>query len=254
MASWTPAFDGETVAIVERVVAGDPRDAWRALMVAIAPHLEAWARNHRLLRRCRLAGDDDARAVMVAVLERLAADRHANLRRFVARERASEPAIADDDLVARVERYAKLDDDGDARAPVDAGEATPLRAWLLRLLDYTARDHVRERLGWRTGDAPTKRALHSDAVPLDDAPVLGARPPMTDRLTIAQLLDEVVACIATFPAEMRAALELWLDDLDDDDIARRLALPDGARARAVIRAGQARLRERFRGRSPVLFA
>ncbi|RZM00454.1 MAG: ShlB/FhaC/HecB family hemolysin secretion/activation protein, partial [Variovorax sp.] len=40
--------------------------SWRALMVRIAPSLEAWARGNSLLRRCRLVGDDDARAVMVA--------------------------------------------------------------------------------------------------------------------------------------------------------------------------------------------
>ena len=53
---------------------------------------------------------------------------------------------------------------------------------------------------------------------------------------------------------MRAAVLLWLDDVEPADIARQLELEDASRARALVRAGQARLRERFRGRSPLLFA
>jgi len=88
---------------------------------------------------------------------------------------------------------------------------------------------------------------------LDEAPEPGARPPMTDRLTMQKLVEEVQSYVATFPEDMRVALALWLDDLDHDEIAARLEL-DATRARALVRAGQARLRERFRGRSPLLFA
>lgn len=199
-------------------------------MVRIAPFIEAWARGNALLRRCRLASDDDVRAVMVAALERLAANDFENLKKFAA--------------------------NGDPAAPAaDVSGDTRLRAWLLRLLDFTARDHVRKRLGW--GAQPggrTKRELHSDAVPLDEQRVPGARPPLTDRIFVARLVEEIVAYVATFPQAMRDALELWLDDLDPAEIAVRLELPDPARARALIRAGQARLRERFHGRSALLFA
>ena len=114
---------------------------------------------------------------------------------------------------------------------------------------------MRKRLGWGARDgAPSKRDLHSDAAPLEDHPEQAQRPPMTDRLTVSKLVDEVSQHIATFPEEMRAAVTLWLDDVAPDEIAKRLALADAAKAKALIRAGQARLRERFRGRSPVLFA
>lgn len=261
MSGWTPGFDRDARALVQRVVDGD-RAAWRELMVRIAPRLEGWARGSRVLRRCRLVSDDDARAVMVSVLERLAAADHANLRKFLAR---SELPAAPDDLVTAVLRLGRLDDDADgdgARAgePAEPGgrdddEATPLRAWLLRLVDYTARDHVRERFGWAAGDGgPSKRDLHTDARPLADQPEPAARPPMTDRLTVSKLVEEIQEHIRTFPAQMRDALALWLDEVPAEDIATKLGLGDAGRARALVRAGQARLRERFRGRSPLVFS
>jgi len=257
MTAWDQAFDAELRGLVGQIVTDRDVHAWRQLMVKIAPRLEAWARGSRVLRRCRLASDDDARTVMVDVLERLAVDDHANLRRFLSHSgtpKRNAPDDDDDDLVAEVVRLGKLDED-DPPAPDDTA-STPFRAWLLRLVDFTARDHVRRRLGWvaaRPGE-PTKRDLHTDASPLDGSPEPAMRPPMTDRLTIAKLVDEVRALLTTFPVEMSAALRLWLDDVDFGDIASQLDLTDAARARALVRAGQARLRERFRGRSPLLFA
>ena len=251
MTVWSHAFETEATRLVERVVDGDAQ-AWRALLVQIAPMIEGWARGSRVLRRCRLSSEDDVRSVMVAVLERLAADDHANLRRFLSRT-AAEPDP--EDLVADVVRLGRLDEDVD---PVrDDAVGTPLRAWLIRLVDFVARDHARERLGWVTAPGePTKRDLHSDAPRLDAAPEPAARPPMTDRLTVAKLVAEVREHIATFPSEMQVALGMWLDDAALPEIAARLELADPARARAraLVRAGQARLRERFRGRTPLLFA
>lgn len=253
MAPWNQVYERDTTALVQKVVDTGDQTAWRALMVKIAPRLEGWARKNRLLRRCRLSSDDDARAVMVGVLERLAANDYDNLRRFVLH---TAPAAPDDDLVADVIRLGKLDDDeGDIGDPGDEDQGTPLRAWLLRLVDYTARDHVRRRLGWGSREgAPNKRDLHSDAAPLSEHPEQGARPPMTDRLTVSKLVEEVSEHIDTFPTEMRTAVTMWLDDAEPAEIAAVLDLPDAGKAKALIRAGQARLRERFRGRSPVLFA
>lgn len=250
MGAWNHAFEQEAVSLVQRA-AGKDLAAWRALMVKIAPRLEHWARHNKLLKRCRLSTDDDARAVMVAVLERLAANSYENLKGFLAH---TEPAPPEDDLVAEVIRLGKLDDDGSATDQTDDDTGTPLRAWLLRLVDFTSRDHVRKRLGWGPRDgAPNKRDLHSDAAPLEDSPEPSARPPMTDRLTVSKLVAEVTQTIDTFPADMASAVRLWLDDVDPHEIAKRLALADAGKAKALIRAGQARLRERFRGRSPVLF-
>jgi len=190
---------------------------------------------------------------MVAVLERLAANDYENLRQFVAH---SEPAAPEADLVADVLRLARLDEEAEAEADdEEADQGTPLRAWLLRLVDFTSRDHVRRRLGWGSREgAPSKRDLHTDAAPLDDHPEPAAHPAMTDRLTVAKLVAEVSAHIETFPADMRTAVTMWLDDADPAEIAATLELSDPSRAKALIRAGQARLRERFRGRSPVLFS
>lgn len=249
VAVWTAEHDEHCRALVERTVAGD-RAGWQALLVRIAPHLEQWARGNRVLQRFRLIGDDDARAVMVAVLERLAADDHANLRRFLAHE---PPDQTGDELVAAVVQLGRLDDEDEA--PHTEPPGTPLRGWLLRLVDFVARDHVRIRFGWAAGGGrPSKRDLGSDAAPLSAVPEPGARPPMTDRLTVARLVEEIRSHIATFPDDMQRAIALWLEDRSPAEIAAALELPDVGRARALVRAGQARLRERFRGRSPLLFA
>ncbi len=247
MSVWDEGTERELTSLIARVVTGDEA-AWRSLMVALAPRFEDWAQTSRVLRRCRLATPDDARAVMVDAFERMVADDHANLRRFLAHQ---DREAAPDDLVGDVVRLGKLDDEETSRPdPM----ATPLRGWLLNLVDFAARDHVRRRLGWsiREGE-PSKRALHTDAQPLANAPEPAARPPLTDRLTMSKLVAEVRDHITSFPADMRAAVLMWLDDVEYDAIASQLAV-DGARARALVRAGQARLRERFRGRSPLLFA
>lgn len=248
---WDAAFERRACERVARVIDGD-RAAWRALLVDIAPRIEQWAQGSFVLRRCRLAGEDDARTVMVDVLERLAADDHANLRRFAARQPA--PRGEDDVLLSELVKLGKLDDD-DAPAADDAS-GTPLRAWLLHLVDFAARDHVRRRLGWVAASPgePSKRDLHTDASPLDGAPEPASRPPMTDRLTVQQLVGEVNEHLATFPDDMQRALRLWLDDTEFAEIARELGLAGPDRARALVRAAQARLRDRFRGRSPLLFA
>ena len=117
------------MALVHRLLDARETEAWRSLMVRVAPRLERWARGNRLLKRCRLAGDDDARAVMVSVLERLAGNDYENLRQFVSHTH-SEPSPPEGDLVAELIRLAKLDDE---EAPaidheLDAAEGTPLRA------------------------------------------------------------------------------------------------------------------------------
>lgn len=250
MSPWTLEFEEATTGLVHKLVGTRDAAAWRSLMVRIAPRLEAWAKSNRLLRRCRLASDDDARAVMVAAFERLAANDYDNLRQFVGHAAPVEPPAHD--LVADVIQLAKLDDD-EPEAEPERLEGTHLRAWLLRLVDYVARDYVRRRLGWSDGET-TKRAPHSDAMPLSDHDQPSARPPMTDRLTVAALVAEIREHLASFPSDMQTAVALWLQDADDAEIARRLGLGDPSRARALVRAAQARLRERFRGRSPVLFA
>lgn len=246
---WDPAFEATCQRLIAGVCdGGAPRAArdraWRELLVRIGPHVERWASTSALLRRAGLGGEDDARAVLVATLERLASGDFDNLRGFLARRA---PA-GGDDLDALVRLAAASDDeDGGVEA-----RGTPLRAWLITLVGYVERDHVRARLGWSAGGGD-KRDVNSHAArfPTDGGPVT-ARPPITDALTAAQVMAEVRRYLATFPDGMRAAVELWMADTPFDEIAERLALGDAARARALVRAGQARLRERFRADLPPL--
>ena len=218
--------------------------AWHELLRRIGPVIEAWATRSPILRQARLANPDDARAVLTMALERLAADGFANLRRFQARR----PAPAGD--ADQLDALGRLGDD-EATDDARAATATPLRAWLRTLTRYCERDQVRRRLGESEGHG--KRGVTTDAAPLPTTGLPGARPPITDVLAMAALVAEVRAYMATFPDAMRAALERWLADADFDEIAAELALPDAARARALVRAGQARLRERFRERMPAMF-
>jgi hypothetical protein len=261
--SWHPedelACKGLIATIADEGRAQQARDgAWRQLLVHLAPHLEAWARAHKLLRRCRLTSEDDVRAVVVGVIERLCSRRFEALRRFAAGEaRPVDEADAREaeavDRVVRVALDATLDGAPPAGAgPQDALPALPLGAFLLAVTRYAATDHVRRRLGWSDEAGGTKRALGTDAERLDAVPEPSHRPPITDHLARKRLLEEIATYMSTWPAEMREALELWMDDRSFDEIAGRLALAGPDRARALVRAGQARLRERFRGEWPEL--
>jgi hypothetical protein len=121
----------------------------------------------------------------------------------------------------------------------------------MRLVDDAARAHVRRRFGWiDRDDGPSTGHLDSTAVHLDTLPAHGARP-QTDRPTVSKLVLEVQTYMASLPEAVRSALALWLDDLGFDEIARKLSLADADKARELVRDGQARMREHFRGRAPL---
>lgn len=261
-ATWDVAFEahvtGLVVRVCERTLLDAERErAWRELLVAIAPHVEGWAQRSRVLRRVGLTSEDEPREVLARVLGRLAEGGFTNLTSFLGRTPTMvvpEPELELIDELARLGRLRETDAPASERSTKDADDVsrTPFRAWLVTLVDYAVKDHVRHRLGWGTRAAGegTKRDLNTNAERLDDAPEVGARPPITDYLAMARLVDEVHAFMATFPAPMQGALRLWLDDEAFDAIADRLALDSPEAARALVRAGQARLRERFRGSWP----
>ncbi|MCB9563450.1 MAG: hypothetical protein H6709_13165 [Kofleriaceae bacterium] len=271
MRAWDAAFEAELVAEVTVVVAAGPGAlaAWKRLLVGVGPHVERWASRNRHLVRWSLAGEDDVRSVLVAVLTRLSRDDHDNLRRFVASLPPREATEDDEQLraLAHLDRLAlEAADDADgaddaaaggaadgreAVAGRDARTGTPLRAWLLRLVGYAALDHVRERLGW-SREGGNKRAVGTDASRLSSVPEPAGRPPITDYLTVRRLHAEVEAAVAELPEPMRGALGLWLEDEDFADIATRLDLADAAEARRLVRAAQARLRHRFRDQAAAL--
>lgn len=251
MREWDDAFERECRALVETIadssIEKPGRDlAWRELMTRIAPHIENWARRSPALRRCRLDGEDDARAVLIAVMARLSQREYENLGRFVAGQAAADGDGDSDD-----------DDSVDDSEPRGGPARTPLRGWLLGLSRFAIKDHLKQRLGWN-GPAPdavaeggrqaSKRDLGTDAARFDELLEQGARPPMTDMLTRRRLFDEVMAYAATLPPDMQGALEGWMNDLGFDEIAAQLGLADADAARALVRAATARLRDRLRGR------
>lgn len=222
-------------------------------MVRVAPEIELWARRSRTLRRCRLADDDDARAVLVEVLRRMSAHDHEALRAFIEQRPPTAADQLDLDEAHVLDRLTRLlgEDAGDvAGEPELRGHGdTPLRGWLLRVTDFASKDHVRARLG--RGPTP-KRATATDAEPLDGATEPAERPPITDLVTWRKVLEEIRTVIETFPPPMQRALALWTEDARFDAIATELALDGPDRARDLVRAATARLRERFRDRFPAL--
>jgi DNA-directed RNA polymerase specialized sigma24 family protein len=194
---------------------------------------------------------------MVAVIERLSNGRFEALRRFVARRAPAPDDEAERDL-AVVERVARLASEADATAVDEpaASMATPFRAWLLTVTRYAAADHVRARLGWADSSEGgiSKRGMGTDAERLDAVPEGADRPPITDYLTLKRLLDEIHGFLATLPQPMQSVVALWIEDESFEAIAARLSLEGPDKARALARAGQARLRERFRATWPELVA
>lgn len=231
--------------------------AWKALLVRIAPFLERWAVRAPILRRSGLASEDDARAVLVAVIARLSARDFANLRAFLgAQPTSGAPGEGDDEaeVVEAIVRLARADDEGTEREP-GTPDRQPLRGWLFRLVRYCAADHVRERLGWSDGRgdaALTRRDVGTNADRLDGAADPAVRPPITDLVTCRRVLSEIRAHMDTFPEDMRGALDRWIGEASFEEISRELGLEGEAEARGLVRAGLARLRARFRDEWPDL--
>ncbi len=259
MLAWDEPFEARCDRWVRQLcdLAAAPAErdrAWRDLLTAISPHIERWASGSPLLRRCRLAEPDDARAVLVAVLGRLRHHDFANLRAYLARQPVGGDDPAETDVTETLLGIVGEDDAEAPRSEPARVAGPPFRSWLFGLVRFASKDHVKLRLGWvaaRT-DGPTKRALGTDAARLDDAAEPAARPPITDLLTMRRVLDEVRGYIGEFPAAMRTALELWLHDVSFDEIAAQLGLSGGDAARALVRSAQARLRHRFRDTFPTL--
>lgn len=249
MVVWDMAFEAarvrEVAALCEASTAPARVEAWRALMTSLSAPIERWARHSHLLRRAGLDGEDDARWLLVDVLERLARRDFENLRAFRARQRPLDTGRPLDAL----DTFGRLCEPDPPETPGASEPAglTPFRAWLLTLVRFAATDHVRRRLGAPpAAGEPAKRGLGTDAERLPTGSGPGVRPPMTDWLQMHQTLEAVTAVLETFPATMRAAVELWLVDADHDEIAAKLGLESPPQARALVRAGVARLRERFR--------
>jgi hypothetical protein len=255
---WSRELDTQARAFVasicDRAQPPAGRDAaWRELLIRIAPHIESWASRSRVLRRCNLTSEDDVRSVLVEVMRRLANHDFEILRAFRDRRPPSlddERDADEQDVIEKVVRL--LSDDDELPAERSNPSDTPLRAWLLKVVGFATKDHVRSRLGRPAGHAGTKRDVNTGAAPLSDAPEAGERPPFTDLVTTRRLLEEIRDVVITFSPTMQRALALWADDTNLDGIASELALDGADSARDLIRAATARLRDRFRNRYPAL--
>ncbi len=334
MRAWDAGFERECHALVETVCAGgaaSTRDrGWQTLLTRVAPHIEAWAVASPALRRVGLTGEDEPRAVLVDVIDRLCERDFANLRAYLSRQPPDEEERSEAEMVEGLTRLAAAEPDEsvDNEAPSAGGDAltgTPLRGWLVVLTRFVVKEHIKQRFGWRgvahwaaaiepasgappawrdalldvlraqTGVTdveldlasdrldiahrpaqvraaelerlivghgatvralpapPGKRDVGSGAERLDGVPEIGERPPLSTLLGVRRALAEIHAYMAQFPAPMQRALTLWLGETGFDEIARTLDLAGAREAQALVRAGHARLRERFRGTWPELF-
>jgi hypothetical protein len=244
--AWDVDFDRECRPLVKAVCGaqGDARvAAWHSLLLRISGPLEVFIGRSALLLRCRLAGPDDTRAVLVEVISRLARHDFENLKAFLT---AQPPGTPDDhEELREVERLSRAAGDEEEES-LDDSLHTPLRGWLLGLLRFTIKDHVKKRLGWAAADGRSRRDLTTDAERLDDQPETGVRPPITDLIALRRMASDMLGFAETFPQEMRDALGLWMQDVSFEEIAIRVGLDGPARGRALVRAAQARLREKFR--------
>lgn len=169
--------------------------------------------------------------MLVRVIERMAANRYQALADYHARRALAAPPDA-------LTRLARLDE------VEDEPPATPFAAWLRTVFRYALLDHVHHRLGW--ADGAGRRSVGSGAERMSQVTEPGARPPMTDWLTVQQRMQAVEAELAGLPPEMAEAVRAWADGLDFAEIARSQGLADAAEARKRVRAGHARLRAALR--------
>ena len=225
MSAWDAAFERACHALVEDICAGPAATtrerAWQRLLINVAPHVERWAARSPALRRTGLTGEDEPRAVLVDVIDRLCDRDFAALRRYLAyqrdaaaAERAARDEAAEHDEAGLVERLARLAgelDDPPATGDADLTAGTPLRGWLLLQTRFVIKDHVKQRLGWRAiarwaaevtaADAAADRRALADALAGLDGVVAIEDEPASGHLTVryrparlrADALERVIA-------------------------------------------------------------
>lgn len=199
-------------ALVERACEGDDA-AWSSLVAALWPWWLARVRRSRELGSMAL-DEDHVHDVVARLVDKLAPRGGAALG-LLGAWRARHP---------------------------DKG----LRDWLSIVTAYTVRDHVRHALGQqraRDPDLPSvKRLLNefSSSPCIDE--VGGWRP----SVTVAQSARQLAEFAATrLSADQTAALALWLQGADHEEIAADLGLDGPDPARRTVRSAIAVLRRHF---------
>lgn len=217
---WDPKMDAQHVVLVRSLVCAEPGSpaqpaAWGALFTALAPWLQRWCQQSRLLRRAGLTNEDHWRAVLLRAVERMVRREYKNLR----------------DFVAQVE----------LRSAAGTLGPTPLEAWLRQLIRYAAADELTRRLA-------VKRVLPAGgAGTVED---LGGGPAPETR-SAASLLDArhrsvaIQQAIADLNEDQVCALVGRVEGSSFCEIAASMEI-DEDRARALVRSAKARLRRSLR--------
>lgn len=195
---------------IGEALAGSDR-AWARLLQELWTTVEERVRTSRRMGQLR-GSDDDRREVVTRVFARLRRNDLRALRTFPAWSERNPGKTFDD--------------------------------WTTILVTNVIRDYVRERLGDVDEHGQgLKRLVNTLAESLDEVDARGERAPLTDRLTMAALLDRAGDIV---PADQLAALGSWLRGADFAQIATEHALASSDAARGLVRAALARLRREFR--------
>jgi DNA-directed RNA polymerase specialized sigma24 family protein len=201
-------------ALVQRAAQSDEL-AWSALWESIEPWLIKTVGNPRFLGRVGQR-EDDRRNIVIEVMARLHADGYQRLKLYV-----------------------------------DARRQNPqlrFKTWLRIVTKRVGIDYLRGHPDYidrrRDPNRGSKPGTWIDPKTLPPSTQLaGARPPITDRGTAAELLRYAAGSI---PEPQLSALELWVQSSSFDDIARELALASSSEAEKLVRAALERLRRHFR--------
>ena len=207
-----PPMADDADSLVDRLLDGD-EGAWAPLWRSVEPRLL------RVLRQPSFLGalsqrEDDCRNIVVTVMERLRADDHARLRLYAERRR-ERPGLA-------------------------------FMSWLLVVAKRVAIDYMRgheeyvDRRREPGASSPGKwRAIDTLVA---DSQLPGARPSITDRAMVQEILAEARA----LPGGQQEALAGWLEGRDFAEIALAQTLASPREAERAVRAALQSLRRRFR--------
>ena len=207
--------DARLEELVARAADGDTA-AWCAVWEEVEPWLEKLVGNPRFLGRVGQR-DDDRNNILIEVMARLHADGFHRLKLYCETRRTS-PHLR-------------------------------FKTWLRVVAKRVGIDYLRGHQNYvdrrRDPDRGSTPGQWVEAGTLPSQSQLpGERPPMTNRGTALELLRYAASAV---PEPGLSALELWTQSASYPDIARELALPDGADgAERLVRAALERLRRHFR--------
>jgi DNA-directed RNA polymerase specialized sigma24 family protein len=207
--------DAELEVLVGRAADGEVA-AWRSLWEDVEPWLEKVVANPRFLGRVGQR-EDDRSNIIVEVMARLHADGFHRLKLYI-EIRHTNPQLK---------------------------FKTWLRVVAKRVgIDYLRghQNYVDRRRDPNRGSAPGQW-VEAGTLPTQSK-LPGERPPMTNRGTALELLRYAADSV---PEPQLSALELWTQGASYEDIARELAVAEGATgSEKLVRAAIERLRRRFR--------